>query len=494
MRTLILTVLLISPCLGAADQSIQDRLLTIPYDLHYRFGASNRPIGHMDGPWFLDLAGVDGERIGNVSLRETPDGIVIFGRIAGRPPSYAKSPDEINARDHMGLWLALSEDIEMPALGWGNQHGLFSCNDLAESPTAASETCQSWETEQLKYREQLRRLFVRHWQFAPSVLLETFASEAYDKLPAAAASNGLRPHGGPQMAASEGGEVSDFEILVRWGDFPPANDLNISKMFLALEFCATGRACASTSPFSAPGKLPILRQLMLERPRVSTLTPCNYSLQEADLFGNRYPAWYFLGDGGITDMFALENYVAGYQNQPDGPSPVVVWEHRFWKAIAKGEFVCGPDLRYVASKSYSTEDAPYKSFSVDERDWSTRRLTDGAHLLKIGPLVGTRSPLGTGRCGACYAVELAIYHLSPAAGITIALQIGLVIDAPNTADGDIVISPDWRTVTVFLASDDDNGKRSWTYQRYCLNRDTYEECANGHSIGPPKPRRLKFDN
>src|SRR6516162_1766107 len=148
--------MLISPSVFAADQYLEDTVLTIPYDANYRFGRSSQLSGRSDGPWLLDLRRANGEQVGNVSLRETPEGILIFGRLVASRPNYASSLNEISARDHMGLWLSVSERVEMPDLGWGNQHGLMTCGDSSDPaiPAGVRDRCQSWEAEQLEYRQQ----------------------------------------------------------------------------------------------------------------------------------------------------------------------------------------------------------------------------------------------------------------------------------------------------------------------------------------------------
>ena len=101
-------------------------------------------------------------------------------------------------------------------------------------------------------------------------------------------------------------------------------------------------------------------------------------------------------------------------------------------------------MRYVAGgKTHSVHGI------VDPSHLEIRRLPNGSHLLKSGPTMGTYRALGNGECGGCETAAVAIYHLSPASGITVALRAGLNTDRPSNNDGDIVVAPDWQSGTAF---------------------------------------------
>jgi hypothetical protein len=494
---------------------------TIPYEANYQFGGHIPSANSWGGPFALDLVPVAGGLGGKVWLRQTPDGILIFGRITGGRLEYARFPAEMGTRAYVGIWLAASRDVEMPELGWGNQFGLTNCKHIDNPPRGSLEGCQSWEARQLKYREQLRRVFVRHWKLAPGVPFETDASEAYRNALAFMSDRDhldfakLEPRGGPLM------DLWDFEIFIRWSDFPPANLLKISKIYFALDLCEPDHPCSSTSPNRKDGDPSTFRELTLERPKVSSTSPCGHPLEQTDLFGNRYPAWYFPNtEGRAADTFALENDIRGYQYNPDGLSPIPVWKHYFSKPVGTAEVVCGPDLRYVAgtktygsdgvfvqgrafvqagTKTYVSVHGHMQRFDpiIDENQLGTWDLADGAHLLRSGPTVGTLSPLGSGQCGSCPTADLTIYHLSPATGITVAFQEQLVLDGQHTADGDIQVAPDWRTLTVYRSAstssaDQTVAKEAWSSKRYCLSGVMYEECGDGPSTAPPSPRQIQW--
>jgi hypothetical protein len=189
-----------------------------------------------------------------------------------------------------------------------------------------------------------------------------------------------------------------------------------------------------------------------------------------------------------TDTFALENYIGGYQYNPEGLSAIPVWKHNFSKPVGTEVVVCGPDLQYDAGEWMYAFDEKFAP-AIDENHLETRDLADGAHLLKSGPTLGTLSPLGSGQCGSCPTADLTIYHLSPATGITVAFEEQLVLDGQHTEDGDIQIAPDWRTVTVYRSAstsfaDQKDEKEVWSSKHYCLSGATYKGCGDGPSTPP----------
>lgn len=482
-------------CIAGAFILGQAFAQTIPYDDTYKFGTLMPFANRWGGPVALDLARTAGGGGGHVWLRETAEGILIFSHLSGEEPAYAGIPLQMHTHDHVSLWLTAAQKIGMPEIGWGNQFGLTNCKELLkQEPERSAEDCQAWENQQVRYREQLRRLFVRHWELTPTASVESYASRAYlevlDYLTDSerAAFSELEPHGRPLMAAAKSTGFSYFEIFVPWSVFPPVNSLDFSRIYVAVEFCNAAGACSSTAPARKEDDPATWNQLDLERPKVASLTACGYPLEVSDLFQNRYPAWYFPDDAGhLSDVLALETEAKGYRYAPTGVSPIPTWKHHFSKRISNTEVVCGPDPRYVAGKKTYTVQG-----SLDESHLEIRSLPNGAHLLKSGPTVGILSPFGAGQCGSCTTVALTISYLSPETGITVAFDEQVVMD--RISDVDIRTSPDWKTVTVYSAETDvspgKNAKDQWSSKRYCLSGSRYEQCGGGPASAPPEPRQV----
>jgi hypothetical protein len=478
---------------GLIHQGIAQTIQTIPYEESYRFG-SITPGENREGSVALDLLPNTGESAGKIWIRETPDGILILGRTSIKPSRYARFPMEMNSREHVGVWLATARNVAMPEIGWGNQFGLTNCEEHNEAQSVSAEACQSWSARQVEYRKQLRRLFVRHWEITPTASFETHASSAYRTLLSYANDRErgefteLEPHGAPLMQLSEGN--FSFDVLIRWSDFPPANSLDLSHIYIAVEVCGSDGKCSSTAPGRVDGDPATFTRLNLPHPHVATITPCGYPLQQSGLFGKKYPGWYFMDDAGrATEIFSLQNNIVGYRYDPEGLSPSPIWTSYFSRPISRSEVVCGPFIRYAAGgKIYALPGY------FDESHLSVRRVPDG-HLLKSGPTLGTLSPLGSGQCGACPTADLAIFHIGKATGITLAFSGGLVI-GNYLSDGDIRISSDWKTVTVYSernSFDLGNDKEGWSSKRYCLTGIKYKECGSGPPGPPPEPRQVVLE-
>jgi hypothetical protein len=424
------------------------------------------------GPPTMPIAGPPG-RQGEAWFVETEAGIQIYGRIEGGDANYARFPAEAGIKDYIGLWLTLSLDIPMPEMGWGDQFGMKTCSEVPPG-TAVPEACREWEARQGKYREQLRRLFLRHWMLGSGLAFETYASSAYRQVQYFLSSFDalffprLQPAlQGPDLLGSD-----DFRIDIRWSDLPPANELALTKIYVALNFCGSKAPCDDSMP-------PPLTELTLERPKIARVSPCEAPLEDS---------WYFPNAQGLVDsIFSLDNLTAGYQYEPRSVSPLPTWKHYFSKSLNAAETVCGPDL------SYAAKGRVYRGTrGIDEKPLEFRNLPGGAHLLKSGPTVGPWAALGNGQCGNCDTARVSVFRLDPASGVTDVFRQEIRRDDPSW-DGDIQFSPDWRTITVYrFRSEDWQKPPRWSSQRYCLSATEYEECGKGPSAAPPAPRQVHW--
>ncbi|HJZ95878.1 MAG TPA: hypothetical protein VKE70_05195 [Candidatus Solibacter sp.] len=466
-RVSFLSVLLVG---GAVAQ-------TAPFETNYQFGKLMPYVNHWVGRSVRMASGTGGDRTGQVWFRQTRDGLLVFGRITGQPPQFAHKPAETNSAAYVGIWLSGGADVPMPEIAWGNQFGPQTCTDYKQQNPDLAENCVNWEDWQREYRDLLRRLFVRHWQLAPGFTVETHATPAYHEMQKEyEAPAQLEPHGSPTIQTKS----SYFEVLVKWADFPPVSELSIWSLRVAVEYCDRTGSCISTSPDLRVSDPSTFQRVQFQQPKVSTITPCHYRLESLDrLSNNKYPDWYFPSAGSrISKTFSLETEYMGYRYDPDGWSPVVAGTDYFAKSIGPGETVCGPYLRYAVG------DSVYKpEFGSAVKDTlEMRRLANGEHLLKSGPIVGVRNPLGTGACGVCTAVDLTIFHLSRN-DISRAFNAYFVIDGLDVSDGDIQVSQDWNTVIVYKESTEylpnTPEKKTWKSIRYCRSGTKYQQCGTG---------------
>ena len=104
---------------------------------------------------------------GSLWLRQTPDGIVVMARVAGRFPAAALS-----------LTVKFADQVAMPPIGWHDPYGDQTCAapgaDWNGGPGPAGVTlfgadwaaaCKKWEDAQILYRAELTKLFERRWVF-----------------------------------------------------------------------------------------------------------------------------------------------------------------------------------------------------------------------------------------------------------------------------------------------------------------------------------------
>jgi hypothetical protein len=465
---------------------------TIPYTQSRfqrgTFALSPEPAGA------LDLHPVHGGPGGKVWFQETDAGILIMGKDNIDRPEWARFPLEFRARDHVEVWLAGSKDVEMPEIGWGNQFEHANCKTYdVTKKRAGTEDCAVWEARQGAYRDQLRRLFVRQWQFAPGVSNEVFATEAYAKVLAYAADrerrlfSKLEPTGHPFMQSSNGVGYYSFQIFVQWSDFPPVSSLDLSRVYVAVEVFKGDALSSSTSPARRGGDPATFTQCDLARSFASHVTPCDYPLERANRNRDETAAWYLPSSDGLPSyVFNLVNERIGYRYDPAGLSPIPQWTHYFSRKLGDGSFACGPDLRYVTpNRSYDS------NFSIVERPLSFHKLADGSYLLKSGAVLEPWSPYGSGQCGMCLTARVSVFHLNPAEGIGQVFKEELRIDPPNSVDLDIRFSRDWKSIVVYTASEEEaTQKRVWSSQHYCWSDTSYEECDPSPPGPPPKPRHV----
>ena len=462
---------------------------SIPYrDGTFRPGMSIGAVAPKDA---VDLISPTGASVGKVWFEQWKDSVVVFGSISPGNLEWARFPLELQSRAHVNLWLATAESVPMPEIGWGSQFGLIDCAEYRATTVNPAEDCDTWSARQVLYREQLRRLFVREWQIASDVSTEVFATAAYRQVLAFAtnserdAFSRLEPKNSPIMEVGVGTRVSGFQIAIPPDSLPPTSTLELGSLRLVVELADGEKILGSTSPAQATGDPSTFRRLVLARPIRSRITSCDDPLTESTWFQKDLPAWYL--HSARADTMILANVEAGYRYAPTGLSPFPIWTHHFTMDLGNGNVVCGPHLRFVSNGKRWEFDG-----TIDENQLKTLQLTDGSWILKSGPTLGSYSPFGSGRCGACATWRLSMFHLDPGSGITRAFSGEFVIDNPED-DGDIQISTDWKTIIIFRGKAGLDGKLAWTSERFCLSGTQYASCGAG-SGPPPEPRQISRTN
>jgi hypothetical protein len=485
-----------------------------------------------------------GAHTGKVWVRSTDDGLQIWGQVQVNDNDlhWPQEKSEMLSSDHIEIWLAASKDVSMPPVGYGNQFvenhlkSAADCTPLENeegpgsprSPKIAN--CERWYNEQLQYRKQFQRLFVRQWLAASSEgvqgrIFEDFASTAFanlktgfyeEELPtplAPKSKDGVVEEIYPQSAKHEtrhdaAGHPYDLNIItgytfhfsIPYSAFPPAQQLNLRDLWVMVDVFGAAPegkkmgALSTTSPQRVWGRPSTFNHLMLETPRVHSITPCATAPTDHDMYGNPHPAWYFPMAGKeplyLSTVYDIENPAGGYMYDPAGVSPIFSTDEHFWKTLPNGASVCGPGLTYRKGDTVESS-----TFSVAKQYFDTKALPDGWTLVRTGPDMSTQSPFGSGQCGACPVLDFHIYAVSPMGEISPALDISDEYSGMEDSadDGDLAIAADWSKVTYYREFvtylDDGKGgkKERWTATSYSLEGHAYKECGKQDQAVPPKP-------
>jgi hypothetical protein len=455
---------------------------------------------------------------GRLWLGTADSGLVVAGSVPGASPRWPDAADRMAAGDHVEVWLVDGDTLVLPPIGWGNQFDdltLASPDDCASrgsGDSTAVAACREWYAAQQRYRRTFRRLFVRQWQLAPNLAVETFATPAYDAFDADTRPyvEALRPTATPTMRATPttGGEGYEFEVLIPWSAFPPLRSLEVERLRLMVDVFRPGTGGRRSGPFAttAParrwGDVTTFNPVSFAAPRRYAVTSCAYPLHgyrapDARYFGYsriRMPdtiPTYFLPATAqdVRAVIGLENEAHGYAYEPAGHSPIATVTSYFTRPVGEGGLVCGPPLRYHDGGGAIVADSITLDSTVQ-----VQALPDGTFLLRNGPQV-FYSYYGSGQCGACPRVGLTMLHLDPRGDVTPALEYVGIADLGST-DIDVAVSNAWDSVTVWdqtLVGDDYHPV--WSQTTYCWDRRsrTYPVCVKRDSVPEPSPRHIVWD-
>lgn len=472
---------------------------------------------------------------GKVWLRSSPDGLHVWGRVEADEQgfSWPRQKSEMLSGDHVEVWLATTPQVPMPPFGWGNQFGptfLQTRDDCADErdphtgdQVLGAKNCERWYDEQVQYRRYLRRLFVRQWLFAgsgysgQSHLFEDFASTAYaglaanffpDDLP-----EQLKPKPDDSVTAEFGTDTRKeskhdaagrpydyyhqtdyrFHLFIPYEAFPPAWQLQLTDLYLTVDVFSsapTGRKMgeiSSSAPGHRWGEPGTFNHLRISSPRSFSVSPCEYPLEQKDLYSHSHPAWFFPAkDSVLHSTFALINPAGSYMYAPAGISPEASSAQYFWKQLSTGATVCGPSLAVRTGLSIIRSE-----FVLDEQRLDALPLPDGWTLLRSGPTASKLSAFGSGACGSCTVLSFDIFAVSPHGESTrsLALSESLTGYGGQPSEVDLTIAPDGKQIILFRAIPDPDQPDSspWSSVTYCLENHAYKQCGESPVAEPPNP-------
>lgn len=437
----------------------------------------------------------NGESHGWIWVGQTAEGLAIAGRVRS---------------GGVELSLADGRELTLPPIGWGHQFGFEKleseegCGEIAGDVDA----CRAWYQAQVVHRERLAGLFVHRWVLFPDSVTRLGASVAFAALTDSARGvlAPLTPSERALVSAWSGTDDPNrghaLELLVPWEALPPVRGLIVDALRVGVALPGSDRDTLSGE-----------RTVYLPRPREYFLSPCRYGtetvvLESDSLVYFRVPsedAVRYIRPGSERDLrslLLLDNVAAGYQYEPyeTSLSPAVFEARYYTRRLADDELLCGPVLAHRrGDRVSSTVDSTHANSQlrsggadmvVPEFYLEPREHGDSGLLIKEGPRVFF-SYYGSGQCGACPRIGLDIYHVDRRSGeITAAFSYTRVVDYRNV---DILVSEDWREVTVFEAPIDMEEPEQWTWRstRHCLAEGEiqYRVCGERDSV-PAPPLRL----
>jgi hypothetical protein len=459
-----------------------------------------------------------GGRNGVVTVLAQGDGLLVRAVLAPPAPAEARQPVDPASRDGIAVWLAPPDEPAFPPIGWGHQFGsetletaescaALNSHSIKETDADVQAACRRWFAAQTSHREALAKLFVRHWATSDAGVVETIATPAFAAFPSDVQPKLRALAPGPLPSPPRRDAVGDderIEILIPWNALPPMASLDLDAVKLRVDVTRRGPSSdaptATTSEIVAAGRLdaPVrdtLSAVRLAAPRRYFITPCRYALTEA-LVGNGAgraflsPAEdahvYYVPTArlDLRSVVVVGNEAAGYQYLPDerSLSPIPLAAEFSVTALGRGRFLCGPRLAYAdASGVVRTEFVPY----ADVRP-VTKAVGDDVLLVRYGPYAAF-SYYGSGQCGACPNVEVAVYRLDGSRAIA-----RLPSRTPRSWTRawktlDIAMTPDWRKITFFHATTTDTVEFAWSATMHCLRGATYSAC--GRASVPWSPGR-----
>jgi hypothetical protein len=467
-----------------------------------------------------------GARTGRVWLAQFPQGLVLAGSVNGPAPRFAQSLSEMPNGDHVEVWIAISENVPLPPIGWHDRFGPHQLNEASDCDVSAIEGdyCRAWFAEQVRHRRRFPRLFVRQWQLAPGVAVETYAKPAFEAITESLerlhrgnieqavdeALQILLPQQLPEARfAKPSGEGYSFEVMVPWKALPPSDRLTIDRLLLLVEVFLPGEvgrygSFSTSSEARQYGRVDTMNRVALTPQRRWRLARCGYTLESYDFWGwqalyvelvpefwnqlnpkpSKLPS-YFMPNGNeqIDDIFVLDNQYIDFHTAPTGLSPVINPTKLFSLELAPGVFACGPELAVRRGEALTLS-------AVGIVPESRAQEVPGGWLLALGPYKEVAGIAGEGHCGACEEMRLNMIFIPvgdrPSVSAFRARGLECGCCSVGYCIDDITLADDFRTINIMEGNDfyDSNT----TLRRLCFKTSTHEfvECGQPtEEISPP---------
>ncbi|MGJ5817377.1 hypothetical protein [Paludibaculum fermentans] len=415
---------------------------------------------------------------------QSNDGIVVAGHVpSSRLRGLQMGPAGATTLPLIEIWLSVVGSLEFPEIKYRAEACAAPGVDAHQK-----DACIQWRSDQAAFRERLQRQFIRMWRLSPTGAQEAYALPAFDGLTEVQrkALKFPRPEGLPNQKFKTLADGSvNFEALIPWELFPPADRVSMDRLGLAVKVLERGTTAGETDRADIPS-------IAVTPSITARVTTCGQPLVGRNLHGEDKPAFYFLTHSReIESAFIFQNPEIPYDTMlpKEGEvSPIASYQDFFAQELDKGEFLCGPFMSY--RKGAVTRHYPFRLeppedqvSSMKLRPFPVRRLPDGSRLIQYGP-DQSHGPLWR-RGYAAYS--LVLYVLTPSLDTYEALNLGAWSD--NGRGYEVEVSGDGRIVKEFRQSIEG----AWTAQSFCLASHTYRSCGQDPKSLPPRKRVLTPD-
>ena len=425
----------------------------------------------------------------SIWLAQSAKGLVVAGFIREPNLKFAQTVEELATRGRLELQISLIDSIEMPPLTYHET----ACTSRSRGDAVNKTLCLLWVKEQTDFREKIEKLFTRVWRIAPNVAEEGYALPIFDTLTEAQrkAIGFWRPSELPEYKFQTGPDAAiNFEILVPWHLFPPADRLRLDQARIQLRIADGDSVLATSDPAGIPaddGGPPLFT---FSPPITTRITPCEQPLLGRTQGEENVPAYYFMNDSLEIDMtFFFDNPAKPYM--PDLPepgylSPEATFLQFFHQTLDSGVQLCGPYLSY--RKGNLTKPFPVRSDAGGQPEFEApgpfplKRLANGTYLIRIGPQDYT-GPLWR-KAWSIYSLR--IFALTPSLEVRNALDLEACLGGCSEVDDyKIELSDDWQRVKAFTQK-----QGEWSLETFCLTGDTYQRCGNDAEMPPGSRKKL----
>jgi hypothetical protein len=364
----------------------------------------------------------DADFSARVWLALGPDGLWLAADVRDDAVRFPKAAAELVTADHLELWVALPAPA-LPPVAFANQFEVLetpgACKDR-ENAVEDRPACLRWHEAQLAHRERLSRLFVRQYLLSPLGVTEAFASAAEEVAPLSPACCGAA-----RVAVKQGPGGWRLEAWLPLEALPATGRARLDELRVLVDAADADKGRGKLEAFvtSAPGRR-FGEPDTFHAARAAAPIPLagDAPQPEARFRGDEPVRWAVFPARPLATALVFENLRRGYQHSPEAPSPEVTRVPLATRPLARAgdltlveaavggrvaEGQPGPLLGLVALRG--------EQVAGVRPLWQGHALAavaDGATARALVVRRGSSSLTGSGACGACEVMGLAVVELA----------------------------------------------------------------------------------